>query len=167
MRGIHRSPVISPHKGQWRGVLMGIFICAWINGWVNNHKAGDLRRRRAHYGIIVMDMIRNKMRYHVSYLHKNLTWLATHSGQSWVDLAGSWRTMLCLWMLALTISWISIWTEPCSMISARKPTYMSCIHGLISVSRFVAPYHNLQTSVFITLSFPTAVSKLFCKYPHH
>ena len=26
-------------------------ICAWINGWVNNREAGDLRRHRAHYDI--------------------------------------------------------------------------------------------------------------------
>ena len=50
VRGIHRSPVNSPHTGQWRGAL----ICAWINGWVNNGQAGDLRRHRAHYDVIVM-----------------------------------------------------------------------------------------------------------------
>ena len=42
--GIHRSPVNSPHKGQWRGTLMFSLICAWVNGWVNNSEAGDLRR---------------------------------------------------------------------------------------------------------------------------
>ena len=30
------------------------FICVWINGWVNNREAGDLRRNRAHYDVIVM-----------------------------------------------------------------------------------------------------------------
>ena len=35
VRRIHRSPVNSPHKGQWRGALMFCLICAWINGWVN------------------------------------------------------------------------------------------------------------------------------------
>ena len=54
VRGIHRSPVNSPHKGQWRGVWMFSLICVWIKGWVNNRKAGDLRRYRAHYDIIVM-----------------------------------------------------------------------------------------------------------------
>ena len=54
VRGIHRSPVNSPHKGQWRGALMFTLICVWINGWVNNHEAGDLRRYRVHYGVIVM-----------------------------------------------------------------------------------------------------------------
>ena len=54
VRGIHRSPVNSLHKGQWRGVLMFSLICVWINGWVNNREAGDLRRHRAHYDVIVM-----------------------------------------------------------------------------------------------------------------
>ena len=50
------SPVSvnSPHKGQWRGALVFSLICVWINRWVNNHEAGDLRRRRAHYDVIVM-----------------------------------------------------------------------------------------------------------------
>ena len=55
VRGIHRSPVNSPHKGQWRGALMFTLICARINGWVNNRKAGDLRRNHAHYDVSVMD----------------------------------------------------------------------------------------------------------------
>ena len=52
--GIHRSPVNSPHKGQWRGALMFPLICDWINGWVNNYEAGDLRRHQAHYDVTVM-----------------------------------------------------------------------------------------------------------------
>ena len=54
VRGIHRSPVNSPHKGQWCGDLMFSLIYAWINSWVNNREAGDLRRHRAHYNVIVM-----------------------------------------------------------------------------------------------------------------
>ena len=54
VRGIHRSPVNSPHKGQWCRALMFSLICVWINGWVNNREAGDLRRYRAHYDVIVM-----------------------------------------------------------------------------------------------------------------
>ena len=55
VRGIHRSPVNSPHKGQRRGALMFSSICVWINGWVNNREAGDLSCHRAHYDVIVMD----------------------------------------------------------------------------------------------------------------
>ena len=54
VRRIHRSPVNAPHKGQRRGALMFSLICAWINNWVNNRKAGDLRRNHAHYDVIVM-----------------------------------------------------------------------------------------------------------------
>ena len=54
--GIHRSPVNSLHKGQWRGALMFSLICARINGWVNNGEAGDLRRHRAHYDATVMSI---------------------------------------------------------------------------------------------------------------
>ena len=52
--GIHRSPVNSPHKSQWRGALMFSFICTWTNGWANNRNADDLRCHRAHYYAIVM-----------------------------------------------------------------------------------------------------------------
>ena len=41
VRGIHGSPVNSPHKGQWRGALMFTLIWARIYGWVNNCEAGD------------------------------------------------------------------------------------------------------------------------------
>ena len=43
-----------PAKGQWRGALMFSLIYAWINGWVNNAEAGDLRNHRAHYDVTVM-----------------------------------------------------------------------------------------------------------------
>ena len=36
VRAIHRSPMDSPHKSQWRGALMFSLICAWINVWANN-----------------------------------------------------------------------------------------------------------------------------------
>ena len=56
---IHRSPVNSPQKGQWRGALMFSLICAWLNGWVNNREAGDLRRHRAHYDVILTHVYRS------------------------------------------------------------------------------------------------------------
>ena len=52
--GIHRSPVNSPHKGQWLGALMFSLICVWTNGWVNNREAGDSRRYRAHCDVTIM-----------------------------------------------------------------------------------------------------------------
>ena len=46
--------VNSPHKVQWHGALMFSLICAWVNGWVNNRKAGDLRCQHTHYGVTIM-----------------------------------------------------------------------------------------------------------------
>ena len=48
------APMNSPHKGQWCGALMFTLICARINGWANNREAGDLRRHRAHFDVIIM-----------------------------------------------------------------------------------------------------------------
>ena len=57
VRDIQRPQVNSPQKGQWRRALMFSLICARINDWVNNGEAGDLRRHRDHYDVIVMKYI--------------------------------------------------------------------------------------------------------------
>ena len=64
VRGIHWSPVNSPHKGHWRGALMFSLICIWIYGWINNGEAGDLRRSHAHFDVTVMKH-RFPVKYHV------------------------------------------------------------------------------------------------------
>ena len=52
LRGIHRSPVNAPHKGQWRGALMFSFICARTN----HRGACDLGRHHADYNVSVMQL---------------------------------------------------------------------------------------------------------------
>ena len=59
-RVIHQTPVNSPHKGQWWGALMFLWSAPCINGWLNNREAGDLRRHRAHYNVIVMHWRRGR-----------------------------------------------------------------------------------------------------------
>ena len=87
-RGIHRFPVNSPHKGQWREALMFSLICVWINGWVNNREAGDLRRYRAHYVVIVI--YRNYIRICVTVfsLHETrlcpLAFISIEFGHDWL-----------------------------------------------------------------------------------
>ena len=52
--GIHRSPVNSPHKGQWRGDLMFSLI-GCLNKRLSKHRnTSDLRHHRAHYDVNVM-----------------------------------------------------------------------------------------------------------------
>ena len=54
IQSIHRSPVNSPHKCQWRGALMFSLNCACTYDWVNKRNARDERCHRAHYDITVM-----------------------------------------------------------------------------------------------------------------
>ena len=81
VRGIHRSPVNSPHKGQWRGALTFSLICVWRNGWVNNREAGDLRRYRAHYDVIVMFLIDIELLTDtvVSHTENDIYWNISHA----------------------------------------------------------------------------------------
>ena len=82
VRGIHRSPANSPHKGQRRGALMFSLIFVWINGWVNNREAGDFRRYRAHYDVIVMPDINTIDYYMVSHTttkNHQSKWDRTHT----------------------------------------------------------------------------------------
>ena len=41
-------------KANDAGLWSFLFICGWINGWVNNREAGDLRRHCAYYDVTVM-----------------------------------------------------------------------------------------------------------------
>ena len=50
------SPVSGEFPAQrpvTRSLIFSL-ICVWINGWVNNREAGDLRRYRAHYDVSVI-----------------------------------------------------------------------------------------------------------------
>ena len=67
-------PVNSPHKGQWRRALIFSLICVWINGWVNNREAGDLRRHRGHYdvnGMFLKLLLRTKVEIQVTLILKS------------------------------------------------------------------------------------------------
>ena len=65
------------------------FDCVWINGWVNNRQAGDLRRHRAHYvgfifwliikWVAFSDLIRMiGYQYNTSRMAARISWLETN-----------------------------------------------------------------------------------------
>ena len=63
------SPVTGEFPWQ-RSVMRSLdvsLICAWVNGWVNNCDAGDLRRHRAHDDVNVM--ITSKTKESLNLLH--------------------------------------------------------------------------------------------------
>ena len=116
VRGIHRSPVNSPRKGQWRGALMFLWSAPWINGWVNNRKAGDLRCLRAHYDVIVTAFRHMSWKYEVCGYHmgSQLYWdgvvfkcIWTRQECQKIDQAG--KRFPCLFYLAYCICNPWIW----------------------------------------------------------
>ena len=97
VRGIHRSPVNSPHQGQWRGALMFSLICAWINAWVNTREAGDLRRYGARYDVIVMSH---------GYLLRSGSSSPSNNALSNIDLFVTNRDKEILWHIEADSKWL-------------------------------------------------------------
>ena len=95
------SPVTvnSPHKGLWRGALRFSLIWAWINVWVNNREAGDLRRHRAHYDVIVMYLTSTEQ-----YMYCNqATW---HLHVLWMLIVRFERRLLRDWLkYSMSLEW--------------------------------------------------------------
>ena len=94
VRGIHRSPVNSLHKGQWHRALIFTLFCAlnkrlskqsigwwfgtpsrslWRHCNVNNQDAGDLRRHRVHYDATVMFSVISLNGIHCNSGHRYIT----------------------------------------------------------------------------------------------
>ena len=110
VRGIHRSPVNSPHKGQWRGALMVSLICAWINGWVNNREAGDLRHHCAHHDVTVM--WENKVEEYCDLFHLTFNLQANHQSSQFENI---------IWNYLKRSVNISPIVDPCKIPMAQHP----------------------------------------------
>ena len=115
--GIHRSPVNSRNTGQWRGALMFSSICAWINNWANNREAGDLRRHRGHYDVIVM--IGYKLNAHI-HMNKYFQTMTRSTGLE-IGLFGNqhirpfpWQ----MWHQSFSLSWWSVYS---GYLDANRP----------------------------------------------
>ena len=63
--GIHRSPGEFPAQRPVTRSFDVLFY--WVNGWINNREAGDLRRYRAHHDVIVMFTINTTTKQNKSW----------------------------------------------------------------------------------------------------
>ena len=121
-------------------------ICAWIDGWVNNGEAGDLRRYRAYYDVIVM--IWSKPNGRCSYLSGLLQWHWGYHEQTmkigliqwshfkllefsiWRKILGQTSTLCTAYFLFMAKQGLSQWEKtlhmcvtrlgPCSSISRKR-----------------------------------------------
>ena len=65
---VDNSPVSGefPAQSQWCGALMFSLICTWMDNWINNREAGDLRHQCNHYDVTVMRAIGNKFQLNLN-----------------------------------------------------------------------------------------------------
>ena len=102
--------------------LMFSLICVWINDWVNNREAGDLRRYRAHYDVIVMDVIVMAHSVHVTIAVRCTSvrykyWWTCHMG------LGSflcWATGDSMYYVCVTLP-VNHWHLDCLINSLSRP----------------------------------------------
>ena len=128
--GIHRSPVNSPHKGQWRRALMFSLICARINGWVNNREAGNLRRHRAHYDATVIIACVNGI---------ILRLIVRRAGLLWSQQDFEWRWSVPLFKCLTVLEFSFILFDLCLLI-----TFFNFIMNYVPIITFwIFTYHKI------------------------
>ena len=119
------------HKGQWREALMFSLICVWINGWVNNGEAGDLRRHHGHYDVNVM---------------WPLLWYQM-AAQKLVNIgSGAWSLLSKLILKLQIQSQIHIYCWPMSKIPIILGMYTACsFHSLVMYICITWWCHQMET----------------------
>ena len=83
--------------------LWCFFICAWVDGWVNNREAGDLRCYRAHYDVTVI--INLHVTVHCWLMGKGKAWDLSQPPTNPTDQV-PWEYILYgIWFLCVSITW--------------------------------------------------------------
>ena len=98
VREIHRSPVDSPHKGQWRWALMFSLVYALTSPWANTRDVGDSRRHRAHYDATVMYVATYTKTFHDTITCIFLRFIAIG-----IDGNNDSLSLVCMWVKIFSI----------------------------------------------------------------
>ena len=88
------------------------YVYARINGWVNNREAGDLRRHRVHFDVIVMN-------YRIG---TSATW-------------ETWRRKRCHWNRLWLTHWLPLTTSICDFMYCNDH-----LHRIDSCDKYQAPH---------------------------
>ena len=98
VRGTHRSPVNSSHKGQWHRALIFSLLCVWRNGWVNN---------RTDYDVTVMDIF-CEFRVWFFYIRYFSRWrVGVGVGGGW--WGGGWGWRVWWGWGGVVVGWGGVW----------------------------------------------------------
>ena len=126
------SPVTGefPSQSQWRGASMFSFICAWLNGWINTHEAGDWRRHRAHYDVIVMIPCQQDCCLH---------FIVRRAGLLWSQQDFEWRWSVPLFKCLTVLEFSFILFDLCLLI-----TFFNFIMNYVPIVTFwIFTYHKI------------------------
>ena len=111
----------SAQRPVTRSVMFSL-IYAWIHDWVNNREAGDLRRHRGHYDVIVMN-------------DDVTTWKPFGAtGALWSESSGHlWTTIRLfsnaqLWFIEQTVDLLVVWYGTPSMSCNHNHVAGNIIH---------------------------------------
>ena len=145
---------IPPHKCQWRGALVFSLIWAWINGWVNNREAGDLRRQRAHYDVIVTRWASEARLTSVSTWWRHDMETLFTAGSLWEEshlwIPPTKDSAMRSFDVSLLLAWISSWTKGRVIGNLRPITLMWChCHEPFLCHK----HYNHEASLLIQASF--------------
>ena len=138
-----------PSQRPWTRSFDVSLICAWINSWVNNCEAGDWRRHRTHYDVIVMIVLTNDTFTTSSKSEEIMLDRATHiyraSHKLWQEFSGHYEI---------------------DLNENSFPSYMYIRHLIIhDFGRMVAPYmlnsfSNLG-NIFLDTSYQNVQNTVF------
>ena len=160
-------------------------ICAWINGSVNNREAGDLRRHRAHYDVIVMirPWINGRVKNHEAgelrrhRAHNDVT-VMTSSCIYWYTyiLRDVFIGRMCAWILgwqvleypslsavdrSIVVLWYMVHIAYCVVFNVdhrNRSTTQACPKGVIHTTALLPCYHLGATAWM----YPFVFTKRFC-----
>ena len=73
--------------------------CTWINGWINNREAGELRRHRGHYDVTVICYLRqHSQSFVVSPCELLQGWVTAGKGMLWGGPLAKCSTARCVFL---------------------------------------------------------------------
>ena len=132
------SPVTDEFPAQ-RPVTRSLdisLICSWINGWVNNRDAGDLRRYRAHYDVtVVIGRARKRLILPCFTEHATCTGFEFQSTQicKYVFLI-----RLCMISRNLILSVIPVYSYwPCGKFKSTRHISLHQLHNLLELCQLI------------------------------
>ena len=131
VRGIRRSPVDSPHKGQWRGALVFSLMGTWTKDWTNSLDVGDLRRQGAHCDVTLM--------YTAAAEYTRSLIIVRRAGLLWSQQDFEWRWSVPLFKCLTVLEFSFILFDLCLLI-----TFFNFIMNHVPIVTFwIFTYHKI------------------------